>query len=580
MKRLILLALLSFTLMIASAKGSNTYPIHIDTLVSAGMFNVKNYGAIGNGIANDAPAFQRAIDSAYAKGGGVVIVPAGRYNIKAAIIPKSRVTLRGSGLGAVLMSTSFIPVAIGQPTADLEDFSVQNLTMEGGVTDEGVFPRNSRNYTASFTSAITMQGSRLPGGTYPKIKNISIINCKFLKIRGLPFFFQGISDQILVTGCYFENCLDAGFIYCESVQFIGNCVKKGADNGVSVSRGTVKAVIANNIFEDVAYWGVWCSGFNEQTGTQSFSITGNVMKRSGYGGIALLNGPRYGTVTGNTIDTVFNGPTDKPSKTQGVGIMITPLTSGGVKVQDASQIVISSNLIRHAARGGVSLKGASDILITGNSFINVGATDTLISRVNYNSGIYTDDFSVVGAGLNRIGVVGNTFTDNRTTSFSNFAIAPAIRTSTNSYQNNNTMFGFRQPLGERLTVGGNTDADEFIAINAKSGALRELLFQTAGVRRWDLRVSNVAETGGQIGSDLSFIRRNDDGTVAGIPLAIARADGGIKLVETTGKIGFFGVTPISKYTAIPNTTGASLTDLELEVNKLKALLRSYGLMVP
>ena len=41
------------------------------------MFDIKEYGAVGNGVAWDAPAIQQALDAAWAAGGGRVIVPPG-----------------------------------------------------------------------------------------------------------------------------------------------------------------------------------------------------------------------------------------------------------------------------------------------------------------------------------------------------------------------------------------------------------------------------------------------------------------------------------------------------------------------
>ncbi|SHF15182.1 Right handed beta helix region [Pedobacter caeni] len=556
------------------------------TLTKAGFFNVRDYGALGNGTTNDGPAIQRAIDSAAAKGGGVVIFPSGRYCLAASLIPKSNITMKGNGLGAVIMATTSFGSAIGQPKANLSNFMVSDLTFEGGVIDEGVFPRRARNYTPSFSSAIAMTGDRKPGGSFPRIQNIIVKNCNILKTRQLPVIFHGVSNGVMVTGCYFENCLDPGFTWCESVQFIGNNTKKGADNGVSVSRQCEKVVIANNIFDDVAYWGIWCSGFVDtpsntaEPGPDTFSITGNVIRRSGFGGIALLNGPRFGTVSGNTIDTVFNGPTDARNKSQGRGIVVSSFSANGAVIQEARDIVISNNLLRDVARGGISLTGASDILITGNSFINIGATDTTVTKTDFNSGVYTYTTGVPGEEIKRIGIVGNSFVDTRAIPLSNYAYPPAVRISKDSYQKNNTMIGYRQPLAEKLVVGGNGDPDQSVTINAKSGTLRELLFQTAGLRRWDIRVNNVAEAGAQAGSDFLIIRRNDDGTVAGNPITITRSDGAMKLAEPTGKLGFFGQTPIVKYNAIPNTTGATLSALEEELNKLKALVRAYGLMTP
>lgn len=46
------------------------------------------------------------------------------------------------------------------------------------------------------------------------------------------------------------------------------------------------------------------------------------------------------------------------------------------------------------------------------------------------------------------------------------------------------------------------------------------------------------------------------------------------------QVGFFGATPVAKPAANPDTSGATLTELEAEVNQLKATLRSLGLLTP
>ena len=61
-------------------------------LSHAAVFNVKDLGAIGNGIALDTVAVQKAIDSCSEAGGGVVRIPAGRFVIGTVQV-KSNVTL-------------------------------------------------------------------------------------------------------------------------------------------------------------------------------------------------------------------------------------------------------------------------------------------------------------------------------------------------------------------------------------------------------------------------------------------------------------------------------------------------------
>lgn len=48
--------------------------------------------------------------------------------------------------------------------------------------------------------------------------------------------------------------------------------------------------------------------------------------------------------------------------------------------------------------------------------------------------------------------------------------------------------------------------------------------------------------------------------------------------DAASKLAFFGVTPVVRQPANPDTSGATLVQLETEVNELKALLRAYGLL--
>ncbi|MDR2931232.1 MAG: right-handed parallel beta-helix repeat-containing protein [Propionibacteriaceae bacterium] len=67
------------------------------------QFTIREYGAVGDGVTNDAPAIQAAIDAAHANGGGTVIVPSGATYLAGSIVLKSNVELhveRGATLKA------------------------------------------------------------------------------------------------------------------------------------------------------------------------------------------------------------------------------------------------------------------------------------------------------------------------------------------------------------------------------------------------------------------------------------------------------------------------------------------------
>src|SRR4051812_5628015 len=66
-----------------------------------GAAHVPAGGIVGDGVADDAPAIQAAIDAAAGRG-GAVFLPAGRYRLAAALQARSGVTLAGDGAATVL----------------------------------------------------------------------------------------------------------------------------------------------------------------------------------------------------------------------------------------------------------------------------------------------------------------------------------------------------------------------------------------------------------------------------------------------------------------------------------------------
>lgn len=64
--------------------------------LTRGAISVKNFGAVGNGVANDTAAMQTAIDAVAAAGGGTLHVPRGTYKVTG-ITLADNVTLHGDG---------------------------------------------------------------------------------------------------------------------------------------------------------------------------------------------------------------------------------------------------------------------------------------------------------------------------------------------------------------------------------------------------------------------------------------------------------------------------------------------------
>ena len=70
--------------------------------------SVKDFGAVGDGVADDTTAIQAALNAAFTAGGGGVYVPTGTYKITLPLIVRSNTSLYGDGASSVIYNTTFV----------------------------------------------------------------------------------------------------------------------------------------------------------------------------------------------------------------------------------------------------------------------------------------------------------------------------------------------------------------------------------------------------------------------------------------------------------------------------------------
>lgn len=166
------------------------------SLAGVGTYNVRHFGAVGDGTANDAPAINKAIDACNAAGGGTVFVPSGFYTT-GSIQLNSNVTL-ALDTGAVLKAMpgimdSWEPNPNDQGLMDSAYYhweasliwgkNLENVKIYGPGTLDG--------------SALT-RSSKVPEGTGDK--GIALKLCRNVEIRNLNIR-EGGHYAILATGC-------------------------------------------------------------------------------------------------------------------------------------------------------------------------------------------------------------------------------------------------------------------------------------------------------------------------------------------------------------------------------------------
>src|SRR5438045_2832998 len=91
-------------------------------------YNVKEFGALGNGAADDTIPFERAIAAA-ARKGGTVVVPSGRFSVKRSLHLRDGVTLEGLGWQSTIESVEGEPIVI--VCVDAREVGVHNLAITG-----------------------------------------------------------------------------------------------------------------------------------------------------------------------------------------------------------------------------------------------------------------------------------------------------------------------------------------------------------------------------------------------------------------------------------------------------------------
>jgi|TARA_B100000959_G_scaffold143430_2_gene150531 alpha-glucuronidase/polygalacturonase len=165
-------------------------------LASVGTFNVRHYGAVGDGTANDAPAINRAIAACHAAGGGTVFVPSGIYT-SGSVHLQSNVTL-ALDKGAVLKAMPGImdPWEPNPNDQGLMDSAYYHW--EGSL----IWGKNLRNVKiygpGTLDGSALTRSSKVPKGIGDKA--IALKLCKNIEIRNLNIR-EGGHYAILATGC-------------------------------------------------------------------------------------------------------------------------------------------------------------------------------------------------------------------------------------------------------------------------------------------------------------------------------------------------------------------------------------------
>ncbi len=325
--------------------------------------NVKNYGAKGDGVTDDAPAIQSAISQA--SNGSTVYIPAGTYMLgtsagspsynpfaiqTALWLKASNVTIKGDGSSTVLELMPHKKMRILSVTGDND--TIDSIVADGNGSqrnDTGGYPNTSNDVVDGL----------IVGEAYRS--HLTVQNCEVRNgIETAIGFWQNTDD--IVQNCYLHNdgTDQAGGSGVDMSGGAGNEVINnrmvGDTEGVWTSFGSNGPVIRNNVIQNSERNGLALGGFDTTGGDKNYIVVGNTISGSGWAavGIDYVQG---GTLTNNTIT---NNAAD--------GIQIYDTTSGENSTNwDMENNTSSNNLF------GLRVIGAAkNITVKNNTFQNNG----------------------------------------------------------------------------------------------------------------------------------------------------------------------------------------------------------------
>ena len=240
----------------------------------ARVYNIRDFGAKGDGKTLDTAALQAAIDACTRDGGGTVLVPSGTFvvgttELKSNVILHlaASATLLGSGDGKDYHAISAIPLSGDSTLGDgnwalLFAVEAKNVTIEGPGTIDG---------QGHLFNSHTADGSPPPAGISGAqrpyhllfhrchnivVRDLELLRCAFHSIRVIQ------SERVRMEGLYIHNRVNTNndgfhFISAKYVT-VSNCVLLVQDDACALFGSCQFVTVTNCVFS--TRWSVFRFG--------------------------------------------------------------------------------------------------------------------------------------------------------------------------------------------------------------------------------------------------------------------------------------------------------------------------------
>jgi len=373
--------------------GTGAQPVSVNSKL-AETVSVKDFGAVGDGVANDTTAIQNALNS----GARTVFIPKGTYNITAPLQMSSGTSLIGEGGGqydsgtVIKKATTTVGTGSNVTGAVTDSYAVNAMLIMTHADDTFAFNNTVEGIRFESVGFVVEYGIYMPRTSQTKLANVSVFQCKI----GV---YTKDSWSCTFQQCnFFCNSIESGLATAMGISSYGWASgSKGVwfDPDSGIGSGTSLCAL-NTIVRDCAIgWDI--SGLNYSTlvgcGTDNISqcaykFTSSVVSVVGCGMENVFCGEAAIRVIGGRISmSAFSTFQIRNKPSGGDGYYIRVSDGGDLNLIGCEFVALTSgtsNTINLAigTDGTITHDAATLMPSGGNTFISYSGTSSKILLAN------------------------------------------------------------------------------------------------------------------------------------------------------------------------------------------------------